>query len=101
MMPQSQKQVCGYAEQVDWKLKRGKWRPRLLDFAKAHSDATVQAASAAAFQQAAAGSAADASAALAPLIKLKVSILLLRRPTVSAACFLVDCSRTAGLQPVK
>lgn len=28
--------------QVDWKLTRGKWRPRLLDFAKSHSDSTVK-----------------------------------------------------------
>jgi hypothetical protein len=34
--------------QVDWKLTRGKWRPKLLDYAKSHSagvvkDATVKA----------------------------------------------------------
>ncbi|KAI7837728.1 hypothetical protein COHA_008450 [Chlorella ohadii] len=34
---------------VDWKLKRGKWRPRLLDFAKQADPAAVEAASRAAF----------------------------------------------------
>ena len=34
---------------MDWKLTRGKWRPRLLDFAKALPPAAVEAASAAAF----------------------------------------------------
>ena len=34
--------------QVDWKLTRGKWRPKLLDYAKAHSEATVKAATSAA-----------------------------------------------------
>lgn len=62
------------AEQVDWKLKRGKFRPRLLDFAKQHSDATVETASADAFQRAASGLVEDASAAMAPLTKLKVTI---------------------------
>lgn len=56
---------------VAWKLKRGKWRPRLLDFARAHSDDMVRSASAEAFRLAASGTTEDASAALAPLTKLK------------------------------
>ena len=35
--------------QVDWKLTRGKWRPKLLDYAKCHSETTVRAATSAAF----------------------------------------------------
>ncbi|PRW59936.1 hypothetical protein C2E21_1882 [Chlorella sorokiniana] len=35
---------------VDWKLLRGKWRPRLLDFAKQADPGGVEAASRAAFQ---------------------------------------------------
>lgn len=35
---------------MDWKLKRGKWRPRLLDFAKQADPAAVEAASRAAFE---------------------------------------------------
>lgn len=35
---------------VQWKLTRGTWRPRLLDFAKAHSDETVLSTSGRAFQ---------------------------------------------------
>lgn len=55
---------------VEWKLRRGKWRPRLLDFAKAHTDEDVQAASTAAFSQALKPE-PDTSAALAALTKLK------------------------------
>lgn len=61
------------AEQVEWKLKRGKWRPRLLEYAKAHSDEIVRSASSEAFQAAAAGDAQHVLAALAPLTKLKAS----------------------------
>lgn len=42
------KDVIVVPVQVDWKLTRGTWRPRLLDFAKQHSQATVKAASEAA-----------------------------------------------------
>ena len=35
---------------MDWKLQRGKWRPRLLDFAKQADPAAVEGASRAAFQ---------------------------------------------------
>ena len=36
--------------QVDWKLTRGTWRPRLLDYAREHSDDTGRAATTEAFQ---------------------------------------------------
>lgn len=55
--------------QVEWKLTRGKWRPRLLDFAREHSEATVKDASTVAFQRAVAG---DTAAGFAALTKLKV-----------------------------
>lgn len=35
---------------MDWKLQRGKWRPRLLDFAKQADPQQVEAASRAAFE---------------------------------------------------
>ncbi|CAL5229628.1 g12992 [Coccomyxa viridis] len=35
---------------VEWKLTRGKWRPKLLDYAKAHSEDTVREATASAFK---------------------------------------------------
>ncbi|CAM0875993.1 unnamed protein product [Alopecurus aequalis] len=34
---------------LDWKLKRGKWRPRLMDFVKSLDDAVVESASRKAF----------------------------------------------------
>ena len=57
--------------QVDWKLTRGKFRPRLLDYAKQHSGDVVQAASRDAFALAASGD-DDAAAPIAALAKLKV-----------------------------
>lgn len=69
---------------VDWKMTRGKIRPRLLDFAKAHSDETVCAATSAAIAVVASGkrngegtettktiAAEDISSALEPLVALK------------------------------
>jgi len=53
---------------VEWKLTRGKWRPRLLDFAKELSDDAVKDASTDAFKSAAAG---NSTAAFAALTKLK------------------------------
>lgn len=41
--------LCSMHLQVDWKLIRGKWRPRLLDYAKHASDEAVVAATNAAF----------------------------------------------------
>ncbi len=35
---------------VDWKLTRGKWRPKLLDYAKQQEDGVVKEASMAAFE---------------------------------------------------
>ena len=57
--------------QVDWKLTRGKFRPRLLDYAKQHSDDVVQAASREAFALATSDD-DDAAAPIAALAKLKV-----------------------------
>lgn len=36
--------------QVDWKLTRGKWRPKLLDYAKQHTERVVKDTSGAAFK---------------------------------------------------
>ena len=61
--------------QVDWKLTRGKFRPRLLDYAKEHSDAVVQAASTEAFRLAHSSDADDGKSAIAELAKLKARSL--------------------------
>eukprot|EP00232_Nephroselmis_pyriformis_P012412 CAMPEP_0182887340 /NCGR_PEP_ID=MMETSP0034_2-20130328/20770_1 /TAXON_ID=156128 /ORGANISM="Nephroselmis pyriformis, Strain CCMP717" /LENGTH=231 /DNA_ID=CAMNT_0025020705 /DNA_START=57 /DNA_END=749 /DNA_ORIENTATION=- len=53
---------------VDWKLKRGKFRPRLLDFVKAHSESLVVGVSTKAFQLAAGG---DVQGAIEELATLK------------------------------
>lgn len=53
---------------VEWKLTRGKWRPRLLDYAKAHNDSTVVAATTTSFRHLDEG---DITAALSDLTKLK------------------------------
>lgn len=53
---------------VEWKLTRGKWRPRLLEYAKAHKDAAVVAASAAAFRKV---DEEDVAAGFVALTKLK------------------------------
>ena len=57
--------------QVDWKLTRGKFRPRLLDYAKEHSDAVVQSASTEAFRLAKSSNGDDGKSAIAELAKLK------------------------------
>ena len=61
--------------QVDWKLTRGKWRPKLLDYAKAHSEATVKAATIAAYEIMSSTQSvqADLKAATGSLTELKVS----------------------------
>ena len=66
--------------QVDWKLTRGKWRPKLLDYAKAHSEATVKAATTAAFETMSStqSAQADLKAAMGSLTELKVGLLVLR-----------------------
>ena len=61
---------------VEWKLTRGKWRPRLLSFAQAADPAAVADASQRSFsalRRAKAGSCSEAvlKEALAPLIELK------------------------------
>ena len=58
---------------MDWKLTRGKFRPRLLDYAKEHSEEVVQAASTKAFQLALSSDGDDGKAAIAELAKLKAS----------------------------
>ena len=62
--------------QVDWKLTRGKWRPKLLDYAKAHSEATVKAATIAAFEimSSTQSAQADLKAAMGFLTELKVGL---------------------------
>lgn len=66
--------------QVEWKLARGTWRPRLLDFAKQQDAGNVRAASERALSHLRASSAADVQgavvslkAALAELTTLKVT----------------------------
>lgn len=46
---QSEPFVC---KQVEWKLKRGKWRPKLLDYAKSLKEDDVRGASEEAFSEA-------------------------------------------------
>ena len=65
--------------QIEWKLKRGTWRPRLLDFAKAVPNDTIQEASQQAYavaEEAKVSSAEEyanmCKAALEPLLKIKV-----------------------------
>ena len=83
--------------QVDWKLTRGKWRPKLLDYAKAHSEATVKAATSAAFDiisstQSAQG---DLKAAMASLTELKVGL-----PLLGVCCFhLHSLKESANCKP--
>ena len=64
--------------QVDWKLTRGKWRPKLLDYAKAHYEEAVKSATGAAFKSIRdAGSSEEGlKAAMSALTALKVSQLL-------------------------
>ncbi|CAK0784462.1 hypothetical protein CVIRNUC_007666 [Coccomyxa viridis] len=58
---------------VDWKLTRGKWRPKLLDYAKSHSETTVRAATSAAFDiiSSTQSAQADLKAAMGSLTELK------------------------------
>ena len=67
--------------QIEWKLKRGTWRPKLLDFAKAVPNDTIQGASQQAYaiaQEAEVSNAEEyakmCKAALEPLLKIKVRI---------------------------
>ncbi len=68
---------------IEWKLKRGTWRPKLLDYAKAVSDAEIQQASKAAFlslktltNEIADDYTSCCEAALKPLVKIKVGFFL-------------------------
>ena len=67
--------------QIEWKLKRGTWRPRLLDFAKAVPNDVIQGASQQAYAIAQQAKDSDGDeyantcrAALEPLLKIKVKI---------------------------
>lgn len=66
--------------QVDWKLNRGKWRPKLLDYAKDASEQSILDATKSAFaslQTAATPSLQHVEEALKGLTSLKVSLLQL------------------------
>lgn len=68
--------------QVDWKLLRGKWRPKLLDYAKSADSDAVTAATKSAFAvlgsyQEQEPTLQNAEQALKELIKLKVLLHLL------------------------
>lgn len=69
--------------QVEWKLKRGKWRPKLLDYAKDADAHAVQATIKAAFAMIQADATEqeptiqNAEEALKKLTTLKVPLLLL------------------------
>lgn len=75
--------------QMEWKLKRGKWRPKLLDYAKSAKEEDVRGSSQAAFEAAGkitdepdADADVDGEAirdALRPLTELKVGPFLHRR----------------------
>ena len=63
--------------QVDWKLSRGKWRPKLLDYAKDASEQSVVDATKSAFaglKTAATPSLQHVEEALKELTSLKVSL---------------------------
>ena len=67
--------------QIEWKLRRGQWRPKLLDFAKAVPNDTIQGASQLAYAVAEEATVSNAEeytkmckAALEPLLKIKVRV---------------------------
>ena len=67
---------------IEWKLKRGSWRPKLLNYAKAVPDEEIQNASRSAFsvlremgQKDAEDFTKQVEAALEPLVKIKVPVL--------------------------
>ena len=79
--------------QVEWKLTRGKWRPKLLDYAKHASEEEVVAATKKAFAclgSAEAPALQEVEEALKELIGLKVS--------ASEAIKAVTCRIQAGRQ---
>ena len=67
--------------QVEWKLTRGKWRPKLLDYAKAHSEDSVRGASSLAFKSMEEEDAAEGTKglkeAISALTELKVMLTVL------------------------
>ena len=68
-------------KQVDWKLSRGKFRPRLTQFAAAHSESVVEDASRQAYAAAPVkGPLTEAAinAALKPLTELKARLFACR-----------------------
>ena len=67
-----------FVQLVEYKLQRGKWRPKLLDYAKALSAGTVKAATSEALDNGACHSAdgdiMQLKEAMEPLMKLKVCV---------------------------
>ena len=96
--------------QVDWKLTRGKWRPKLLDYAKSHSETTVRAATSAAFDiiSSTQSAQADLKAAMGSLTELKVGLPVLSsastfspQKSVHIARFTRVAAYSQGPQPYK
>ena len=71
---------------MDWKLTRGKFRPRLLDYAKQHSEDVVQATSTEAFRLAESSDGDDGKSAIAELAKLKARLMARFRSIVAPPC---------------
>ena len=88
--------------QVEWKLTRGKWRPKLLDYAKAHSKATVEAATSAAFEitSSTQSDQADLKEAMAPLTELKVGLPMFTSAMTSLDEGLRGSQLSQGWQPI-
>ena len=63
---------------MEWKLTRGKWRPKLLDYAKAHSEEAVREATCLAFESMdeAAESTKGLKEAMSALTELKVMMIV-------------------------
>ena len=81
--------------QIEWKLRRGQWRPKLLDFAKAVPNDTIQGASQLAYAVAEEATVSNAEeytkmckAALEPLLKIKVRVgqIFLLRGIMQVSC---------------
>ncbi len=71
-------QACMALLQIDYKLKRGQWRPRLLNYAKEQTAAAVSKASQRAFAEVASepgGSTDKVAAAMTALTALKACSL--------------------------
>ena len=92
-LPIDTKTTLALSVQVDWKLTRGKFRPRLLDYAKEHSDAVVQSASTEAFRLAQSSNGDDGKAAIAQLAKLKARSTSSGRLSLGPAAVLFNRQR--------